>query len=202
MQEEIKVWDIGVRTFHWSLVTFFIIAYISGDEEELIHIYSGYAVLALVIFRVLWGFIGTKYARFSNFIYPPHTVLQYAKSLFTSKPLHYLGHNPLGGWMIILLLISLIAVSWSGLEVYGAEGHGPLASTSIIAPAMADSDNEHGPGKSRQEELWEDVHETFANITLFLIIVHLCGVISAGFMHQENLIRSMITGYKKHIDSP
>jgi len=196
LQEEIKVWDIGVRAFHWSLVILFFIAYVSGEDEESVHIYSGYAVLALVIFRVVWGFIGTKYARFSDFIYGPHTVMQYARSVFSTKPLHYIGHNPLGGWMVVLLLLSLIGVSWSGLEVYGAEGHGPLAGDMIIAPAIADEGG-HDSVKSGQEEFWEEIHEVFANFTLFLVILHISGAITASFIHRENLVRAMITGYKK-----
>lgn len=202
MQKEIKVWDIGVRTFHWSLVVLFFIAYITGEDEDLIHIYSGYAVSALVIFRIVWGFIGTKYARFSNFIYGRDRVVQYARSVFTPRPLHYIGHNPLGGWMIVLVLILLTITCWSGLEVYGADGHGPLAHASVIATAVADEGKGHKAGKSPQEKFWEEIHEVFANITLSLIILHICGVIVASFIHRENLVRAMITGYKKDSDSP
>ncbi len=114
-QGEIKVWDIGVRIFHWSLVVLFFISYVSGDEESLLHVYSGYGVLALVVFRVVWGVIGTKYARFSNFIVGPKATGLYARSLLTARPIHYPGHNSIGGWMVIMLLILLIATSWSGL---------------------------------------------------------------------------------------
>lgn len=196
LQNEIKVWDIGVRAFHWSLVVLFFIAYITGEEEDLIHIYSGYAVLALVIFRIVWGFIGTKHARFSDFIYGTDSVVQYARSIFTPRPIHYVGHNPVGGWMIILLLILIVIACWSGLEAYGAEGHGPLADKSFIAAAVAD-DGKHKQGSSAQEEFWEEVHEIFSNMALFLIVLHICGVIVASFIHRENLVRAMITGYKK-----
>ena len=93
---QIKVWDIGVRIFHWALVLFFTIAYISEDIE-LIHAYAGYVVLGLILFRVLWGLVGTKYARFNNFIYGKKAVFVYLKSLFTKKPEHYTGHNPIAG---------------------------------------------------------------------------------------------------------
>ena len=78
----IPVWDIFVRIFHWSLVTAFITSYMTRDETSIVHVYSGYTVLGLISFRVVWGLVGTKYARFSNFIYPPKDVLDYLKSLF------------------------------------------------------------------------------------------------------------------------
>jgi cytochrome b len=96
---QIKVWDIAVRVFHWSLVLCFAIAYISEDIE-LIHIYAGYLVLGLISFRVLWGLIGTHHARFGNFIRSKQATLAYLKSLLTTRPQHYVGHNPAAGWMI------------------------------------------------------------------------------------------------------
>ena len=102
----IQVWDIAVRIFHWSLVLAYAIAWLTEDFEEP-HEIAGYVVLGLISFRVVWGFIGTKHARFSDFIYAPASIVQYLKSLLTTHPKHYLGHNPAGGAMIILLLLSL-----------------------------------------------------------------------------------------------
>lgn len=197
----VKVWDIVVRLFHWSLVILFLITYLSGEVESLLHIYSGYGVLGLLLFRVLWGFVGTKHARFTDFIYGPASTLKYVRSLFTSKPEHYLGHNPVGGWMAVLLIVSLLGVSWSGLELYGAEGYGPLASEQnfIIEPTLADEDereDNHENEEDEGEEYWEEIHEALANITLFLVFVHIVGVLIASIIHRENLIKSMITGYK------
>ena len=115
----VKVWDIAVRVFHWSLVVLFFVAYFTGDDEDVLHVYAGYGVLALVVFRIVWGFVGTQHARFSDFIYGPAATLRYVKSLFSPKPLHYLGHNPLGGWMVVALLLSLIGTCWSGLRPEG-----------------------------------------------------------------------------------
>lgn len=189
---QIKVWDIGVRIFHWSLVLFYTIAYISEDIE-LIHVYAGYVVLGLILFRVLWGLIGTKYARFNNFIYGKKAAFAYLKSLFTKEPKHYIGHNPIAGWMILALLITIFLVSWTGLQLYADVGKGPLAEVNVelISGAYADDDREQA------ESIWEEIHEGLAKLTLLLVCVHVAGVLLSSMIHGENLIRSMITGYKK-----
>ncbi|MDH3342246.1 MAG: cytochrome b/b6 domain-containing protein [Gammaproteobacteria bacterium] len=201
----IPVWDVFVRVFHWSLVLTFTVAYLTEDEFEDLHIYAGYAVLVLISLRLVWGFIGSRYARFSNFIYPLSEVKNYLSSLATRKPKHYLGHNPAGGLMIITLLISLFATTISGVKVYGVEGHGPLASNgtdiSVISEARAhgDKDDEH-EGKheeNEEEKFWEEIHEFFANFTLLLVLIHIAGVVVASRIHEENLVRSMITGNKE-----
>lgn len=111
----VKVWDIAVRTCHWLLVVFFLVSYLSGDDN-LLHIFAGYAVLGLIVFRIVWGFIGSKYARFTDFVCRPKTAADYLVAVIRGKPLHYIGHNPLAGWMTVLLLISLISCSmeWPG----------------------------------------------------------------------------------------
>jgi len=189
---QIKAWDIGVRIFHWSLVLFYTIAYLSEDIE-LIHVYAGYVVLGLILFRVLWGLIGTKYARFNNFIYGKKVALAYLKSLLTKKPKHYIGHNPIAGWMILALLISIFLVAWTGLLLYADAGKGPLAEVNVelISGVYADDDGE------QSESIWEEIHETLANLTLLLVCAHVAGVLLSSVIHGENLIRSMITGYKK-----
>ena len=118
MSNEIRVWDPLVRIFHWGLVLAFTVAYLSADEASSLHVYSGYTVLGLISFRVLWGLIGTRYARFSNFVHSPGTVIQYLRSLITGKPKHYVGHNPAAGWMVIAMLLTLFVVTVSGLKVY------------------------------------------------------------------------------------
>ena len=189
---QIKVWDIGVRLFHWALVLFYTIAYLSEDIE-LIHVYAGYVVLGLILFRVLWGLIGTKYARFSNFIYGKNAAFVYLKSLFTKKPKHYIGHNPIASWMILALLITIFLVAWTGLHLYADAGKGPLAEANVElnSVAYADDDGE------QSESIWEELHEGLANLTLLLVCVHVAGVLLSSIIHGENLIRSMITGYKK-----
>jgi cytochrome b len=200
LPNEIRVWDPVVRIFHWSLVTAFTIAWLTGEEESRLHELAGYAVIGLVLIRVVWGFVGTKYARFRDFVCRPSTVLAYARDMLAGKTKRYLGHNPLGGIMIIALLLSLLAASITGLAMQGAEeGTGPLAtntaSTSITVPAViskavADDDND-GAG-----ETWKELHEFFANLSLLLVALHIAGVIVGSLVHRENLVRAMFTGRK------
>ena len=209
MSNEVRVWDPLVRVFHWGLVLVFTVAYLSGDEESSLHIYSGYIVLGLITFRVLWGFAGTRYARFSNFVYSPGTVIEYLKALVAKNPKHYVGHNPAAGWMVIAMLLSLFVVTVSGLKVYAIEeGLGPLAGEPpaliVIRSAYADDgdDDEHGKNEDRHgedeeaEEFWEEIHETSSNLMLLLIFLHITGVIVSGRLHNENLVKSMLTGKK------
>ncbi|MCK4823219.1 cytochrome b/b6 domain-containing protein, partial [bacterium] len=108
MNDEVHIWDILVRTLHWTLVVTFTIAYLTEDDLMTLHAYSGYAVLVIVLTRMVWGLIGTRYARFSNFIYSPKTIIAYLKDLARLHAKRYIGHNPAGGAMIILLLLFLI----------------------------------------------------------------------------------------------
>ena len=205
-EKTIRVWDPLVRLFHWSLVLAFIIAWLSGEEESLLHVYAGYVILGLVLFRLVWGFIGTRYARFSNFLYSPGQAVAYLRSMAGGRPDHYTGHNPAGGWMIVILLVSLLVTSYTGLEVYGAEGQGPLANgvpaIELVATARADDDDddeyegEHEGEENPEEELWEELHELSANLTLLLIFVHVAGVVVASRLHGENLVKAMLSGRK------
>ncbi|MBE9515926.1 MAG: cytochrome b/b6 domain-containing protein [Proteobacteria bacterium] len=217
MSNKIYVWDPLVRLFHWTLVFSFIVAYVSGEDESLTHIYAGYLIMGLITFRIIWGLIGSKHARFSDFITSPAETLRYAGGLFTGKAKHYLGHNPLGGWMIIALLISLIITSITGLKLYGVEGHGPLAQSQTMSqPAIGnntlivltngrdhdDDDNEHEGRDGHEdddeaEDFWEEIHEFFANLTLLLVLLHISGVIFSSARESQNLVKAMITGYKR-----
>ena len=206
------IWDLAVRVFHWSLAVAFFISYLTGEEESDLHIWAGYTVLGLISFRVLWGLIGTKYARFSNFLYSPSETIKYLKQLLKKEPKRYLGHNPAGGWMIIALLVCLFVVTISGLKVYAIEeGKGPLAGTgvefSMIGSAHASGYEEghnessekegHHDGDEKEEEFWEEVHEGASNFAIFLIFLHVLCVIISSKLHKENLVKSMVTGDKK-----
>jgi len=204
MRNKIYVWDKVIRFFHWNLVLFFIIAYLTGDDLELLHVYAGYYIIGLVTVRIIWGVIGTRYARFTQFICSPTTVASYLKNFFSRKQdeKEYLGHNPAGGWMVIALLLSILATSYSGLKVYGLEGSGPLANASLEQRQMhvgsfikVSDDDDHD--NHEDEEYWEEIHEFLANLTVLLIILHIAGVVLASKKHHQNLVRAMISGYKK-----
>jgi len=196
---EVKVWDLVVRVGHWSLVLLFAIAYLTGEiEAETLHAWAGYAILGIVLFRILWGFVGTKHARFADFVFGRQKTIAYARSLLTARPQHYLGHNPLGGWMVVALLAALLLVSWSGLELYAVDGKGPLAleRTTLLAPALA-NDKEEDEREDGGDSLWEEVHELLAHLSLLLVALHIGGVLVSSLVHRENLVRAMITGRKR-----
>ncbi len=180
----VKVWDPLVRILHWSLVLTFFTAYISGDHSETLHLFAGYALTALVLLRVLWGFVGSRYARFSNFVRPLGEVRVYLKALARMRPPHYLGHNPAGGAMVLALLTALLLTAVSGMAAYGVESaEGPLAAL-------------HGLGHF-WSEVFEEGHELLANLTLLLVFVHVAGVLVGSIADGENLPRSMVTGRKR-----
>lgn len=185
IENSVKVWDIFVRVFHWSLVLAFTIAYLTEDDFLLLHSWAGYIVLALIGLRLIWGFVGTRYACFSDFVYPPRKIKTFVKETLQVRAKRYLGHNPAGGAMIILLLISLFMVTLTGMALYGAaENAGPFAGW------LANS------GELLQDVL-EEIHEFFANFTVLLIFIHVAGVIVESLIHGENLILSMFNGYKR-----
>lgn len=199
----IKVWDIAIRVFHWSLVAAYTIAWLTEDDLMDLHAIAGYTVLGLIIFRVIWGFIGTKHARFNDFVYPLAAIKLYLAGLMCARPPHYSGHNPAGGLMVILLLLSLFAASLSGIKAYGIEGYGPLATNAglSISASLSPIANAHANGggaeKSNNEEFWEEVHEFFANLSLLLVFIHIAGVLLSSMLHNENLTKAMVTGRKK-----
>ena len=201
MNKYIRVWDPLIRIFHWSLVLAFTISYLTEDESDL-HINSGYVVLGLITFRLFWGFIGSKHARFTNFVTSREKLVTYLKSLLSGKPKHYVGHNPAGGWMVIALILSLFITTLSGLKLYAVEeGLGPLAMDSLqiqlISTAHADEYEHNDDENEDEEDFWEEIHEAASNITVFLIFIHIAGVFVSSRLHKENLLRAMFTGRKK-----
>jgi cytochrome b len=182
-EKSLKVWDPVVRIGHWTFVASFFTAYFTEEELLATHVWAGYVLAAVVLFRLLWGFIGTRHARFSDFLYSPARIAAYLKDLFNGRPEHFSGHNPAGGVMILFLLLSLVATTYSGLAIYAVEEHaGPLAG--VLAT------NESA------EEFWEELHEWLANLTLVLVIVHVTGAVISSYLHRENLIKAMVTGRK------
>jgi cytochrome b len=214
----VNVWDPLVRIGHWTLVIAFFTAYFTEDDFMAQHVWAGYIVGAVVIFRIVWGFIGSRHARFSDFIYSPAKILGYLKGLVSRQPQHYLGHNPAGGAMVIALLLSLSATVYTGLALYAVEKNaGPLAgiianndkstsAISMISTAYADEDADEDEDKIGQEsskvnkegeEFWEELHEFFANFTLLLVALHIGGVLLSSYIDKEKLIKAIITGKKE-----
>jgi cytochrome b len=167
------------RVFHWALVGMVILAWVSSEADGSafwIHVYSGTVVLGFVVFRIVWGVIGSRHALFKDFVFAPAQVSAYAKRLFAFRPPHNIGHNPLGGWMVLALLLVLVLTVLSGLTSSEDGYVGPLA--------------QYG-GK-----LFSEVHEGVANFLLILIGAHVAGVLVHGLISRENLPRAMITGSK------
>lgn len=157
--KQVTVWDPLVRIFHWSLVLSFAAAYLTGEiwEQEELHEWAGYAALGLILFRIIWGFVGSQHARFSDFLYGPKAVIEYLKSLLTTHPKHYLGHNPAGGWMVVLLLLGVLATGITGLKLLAIEeGEGPLATLEVpalISTAQADNDRDEARERAERTEI-------------------------------------------------
>jgi len=195
---EVIVWDPLVRLFHWTLVAAFCVAYFTqgepfealqdrmdGEWLQIVHVWAGYAIAGLLLFRLLWGFAGPRHARFGDFVRGPGVVFAYVKEVLLLRAPRYLGHNPAGGAMIVVLLASLTVTVAAGLALYGADkGAGPLAGWLA------------GASDSTIDTL-EEMHEFFANFTLLLVAGHLVGVIWESLLHRENLARAMITGRKR-----
>ncbi|NTV70455.1 MAG: cytochrome B [Azonexaceae bacterium] len=169
--QKILVWDWPVRLGHWLMVVGFILAWLTSESEtwRLVHAFSGSVVIAVALFRLPWGFIGSRYARFVDFVRGPTSVVDYLRSLIRLEPAHHTGHNPAGGWAIVLLLALGIATGIVGWAMY----------------------NELGG------EWLEDLHEGLAATMLTVVFIHVAGVISGSLLHGENLVRAMITGRKQ-----
>lgn len=173
MADKIRVWDVPVRIFHWLLVLSFAVAYLVAESDRLrgLHVTLGYTATGLILFRILWGFAGSRYARFSSFLYSPGSAIDYLRSL-AKQPQHYLGHTPAGSYAIYAILLAGLATAVTGYMTLQEIGGESL----------------------------EEVHEACANVWLGLVIVHIAGVIISSWIHRENLVRSMITGYKQAVD--
>jgi cytochrome b len=171
MKQRLPVWDLPTRVFHWSLALSFIGAYVTGENDRwaLVHVTCGYTLLGLIVFRLLWGFVGTRYARFSEFVPGPSSVVLYLSGLIRGRPTHYVGHNPAGALAILTLLLLGLVSAVSGWMVYD------------------DIDGD-----------WlEALHEWASFFMLVIVLAHIAGVLISSRQHGENLIRSMIDGRKQ-----
>ena len=172
---EQKIWDLPTRVFHWFLVLCFAGAWLTAESErtQLLHLTLGYCAGALVLWRVVWGVAGSRYALFSEFVRSPAAALRYLQAYLPGStlaaPRRYLGHNPAGGWAVLGLLALMLLAVLSGWWVYQAG-----------APDMAG-----------------EAHEVLSHAMLILIALHVLAVVATGFKHRENLVRAMWTGRKR-----
>ena len=182
--DSIKVWDRAIRMGHWTLVAAFFTAYFTEDEFLTAHVWAGYVIGAVILFRLVWGVIGSEHARFANFVRSPSATFTYLSDLVRKRSKRYLGHNPAGAAMILTLLIFLVGTVFSGVVLYGIEeSAGPLAAW------VTES--------AEREDLWEEIHEIFANLTLLLVGLHIAGMLFSSYVHGENLVKAMMTGRKR-----
>lgn len=166
----IKVWDLPVRVGHWLLVAAFATAWLTGESEawRLVHAMAGGTLVGVIGFRLLWGIVGTLPARFSRFVRGPHAVFAYVRSLLARTPAHHTGHNPAGGWAIVLLLVLGLLAGVTGWGAY----------------------------QDTWGDWLGELHEGLTAAMLTLVIVHVAGVIVSSRLHGENLARAMLTGNK------
>lgn len=197
----VRVWDPLVRVFHWSLVAVFIVAWLSAEESGFLHEWSGYIAAGLIGLRLIWGLVGSHYARFSQFVRGPTATLAYLRDVLKGREARYLGHNPAGAAMIVALLLTMSGTAFSGWLLENPARIAMLPEMpGIVAPAHADEDGEYGGYSTRREdggEFVEEAHEVLANLMLVLVVLHIGGVALASMRHRENLVRAMITGRKR-----
>jgi cytochrome b len=167
----IRVWDPLVRLFHWGLAVSFAIAWLTAEAWEDLHYWAGYAAAALIAFRLAWGLLGPRYARFRQFIRSPGVSTRYLTAILRGREPRYVGHNPAGGLMILALLGVLSVTAFTGW-MYTTEAYWGA-------------------------EWVEELHEGAASLMLILVLLHVAGVVVAGLRHRENLVRAMITGRKR-----
>lgn len=168
---KILVWDAPVRIGHWLLAGAFALAWITGDSEEwrLMHAFAGGTGVGVILFRLFWGFVGTRHARFASFVRGPRAVFAYLRGLLRGKASNYAGHNAAGGWAILALLALGLMTGASGWLVYQDIGG----------------------------EWLEEAHELLGNGMLAVAGLHVAGVVVSSLAHRENLVRAMFTGYKQ-----
>lgn len=170
-KKRILVWDLPTRAFHWLLAVSFAGAFLTAESERYrdIHVTLGYTMLGLIAFRLVWGFVGTRYARFSSFPLGVRGAVRYLRSLLTRLPQHYPGHNPAGSWAIYAMLAMAMLAGATGYATYNEIGGEWLA----------------------------ELHEGTAGAMLGLVLIHIGAVILSSLIHRENLVGAMLSGYKQ-----
>jgi len=177
------IWDLPTRLFHWVLAGSFALAWITAEADEwlAVHVFCGYLMLGLVAFRLLWGVVGSHFARFTSFWFSPKQAIHYLKEVASGQAARHIGHNPTGSWAIYILLTLTLVVAASGWITLGADEQQGLAA---------------GWFSFSQAKLFKEVHEIVATLMLVVVGGHIAGVVVESVMHKENLARSMVTGLK------
>ena len=180
---KILIWDVPTRLFHWLLVLGFSVAMVTADPDRWrdVHVFVGYVVLGLLVFRILWGLLGSRYARFSSFLFAPVEAISYLRDLARGTARRYLGHNPPGSWAIYTLVVLGLLVSVSGLLVLGLEESQGIFRNLAHTPTA---------------EVFKKLHEALSWVMLALVVFHVAGVVVESRVHHENLVLAMITGRK------
>jgi cytochrome b len=182
---EVKVWDVPTRIFHWVVVLLLVLQFATGKiggEMMGWHAMCGYAILTLVVFRIAWGFVGSTHARFASFIAGPAATLRFARRLFSRQAVPQVGHNPLGGWNVIVLVLVLAFQAASGLFANdGAGNEGPWANTVSVATSA----------------LASEFHRFNLKVLLVLSGLHILAVLFHWLVKKEDLLGSMFTGMKR-----
>lgn len=167
----IPVWDVLVRILHWSLVLTVATAWLTRHSPGRWHEWLGYATLVIVAVRTAWGFAGSGYARFADFVRPAAVTFSYARSVFAGHEARFIGHNPLGGWMVLALLSMVVLVGLTGW-LYTTDRYWGV-------------------------EWVEELHETLSNILFLFVALHILGVVFTSVRHRENLPAAMLHGRKR-----
>ena len=182
--QAVKVWDLPTRLFHWTLVALMVAQWLTAEESSTMdyHVWGGYAVLTLVLFRLIWGFVGSETARFADFMQGPSAALAYIGALLRGETPHYLGHNPLGAWSIVAMLVLLLVQAGTGL----------FANDDILieGPLYA--------WVSKGTSDWlTTIHKLNFNLLLLVIAIHISAVLFYLLVKRENLIHPMVSGSKQ-----
>ncbi|WP_371195879.1 cytochrome b/b6 domain-containing protein [Glaciecola sp. SC05] len=178
----VKVWDVPTRLFHWGLVTVFIFQFVTGDildDAMQLHFYGGYVALGLLLFRIIWGVVGSYHARFTNFIYSPVTAIKYLQGKTDTQT--YLGHNPLGGYSVLAILAVMLSQAISGL----------FMTDDIFLDGPY-----HGALGAAIDDLMNFIHHNAFLMMWGLIALHLCAIVFYTFKKQQRLVPAMIHGNK------
>lgn len=178
------IWDLPTRLFHWTLAGSFALAWLTseGDRWRSVHVFLGYLMLGLVVFRLIWGFAGSHFSRFASFWFGPKEALDYLKQVLSGHAPRHVGHNPTGSVAIYILLMLAVLVGLSGIVTLGGDEQQGLAA---------------GWFTFAQVQVIKKVHDLGATLMLLVVFGHITGVVVESVLHKENLARSMVTGFKQ-----